>query len=323
MRIFVAGAAGAVGRRLVPMLVAHGHEVTAATRSAIKLDLLRGLGASPVMMDGLDGGEVGEAVARAEPDVIVHEMTALAGTPNMKHFDRWFAVTNQLRTRGTEHLLAAASASGVERFVAQSYTNWNNDRGSRRLNTEDDPLDPNPPKEQSQTLAAIRFVEDAVISADLQGIVVRYGNLYGPVASEWLVEAVRKRKMPVVGNGSAVWSWLHVDDAASATVAAIERGQPGSYNIVDNEPAPLSEWLPYLAQAVGARPPMHVPVWLGRLLAGEVGVSMTTRIQGSSNAKAKRELDWQPKWSTWRDGFRFGLSDRPANATPRTAAKVA
>ena len=271
MRIFVAGAGGAVGRRLVPMLVAHGHEVTATSRSAGKLDVLRGLGATPVMMDGLDGAEVGEAVARAEPDVIVHEMTALAGAPNMKHFDRWFAVTNELRTRGTEHLLAAASASGVERFVAQSYTNWNNDRGRRRLNTEEDPLDPNPPKEQSQTLAAIRFLETAVLGAPLEGIVLRYGNLYGPGASESLVEMVEKRKMPIVGNGGAVWSWLHVDDAAAATVVAIERGQPGTYNIVDDEPAPLREWLPYLAQAIGAKPPMHVPVWLGRLLAGEVG----------------------------------------------------
>ncbi len=323
MRIFVAGAGGAVGRRLVPMLAAHGHEVTATTRSAGKLDVLRELGATPVMMDGLDGAEVGEAVARAEPDVIVHEMTALAGTPNMKHFDRWFAVTNELRTRGTEHLLAAASAAGVRRFVAQSYTNWNNDRGRRRLNTEEDPLDANPPKEQSQTLAAIQFLETAVITASLEGIVLRYGNLYGPGASESLVEMVEKRKMPVVGNGGAIWSWLHVDDAASATVAAIERGEPGIYNVVDDDPAPLREWLPYLAQAIGAKPPMHVPVWLGRLLAGEVGVSMTTQIQGSSNAKAKRELEWQPKWSTWRDGFRFGLSDAAASAHCNASAKAA
>ncbi|MGA7673388.1 MAG: NAD(P)-dependent oxidoreductase [Nitrolancea sp.] len=323
MRIFVAGAGGAVGRRLVPMLVVHGHDVTATTRSATKLDLLRGLGASPVVMDGLNGAEVGEAVARAEPDVIVHEMTALAGTPNMKHFDRWFAVTNQLRTRGTEHLLAAASASSVERFVAQSYTNWNNRRDSRQLNTENDPLDPNPPKEQSQTLAAIRFTEEAVTSAALEGIVLRYGNLYGPGASESLVEMVKQRKMPIVGKGGAIWSWLHVDDAASATVAAIERGQPGIYNIVDDEPAPLREWLPYLAQSVGAKPPMHVPVWLGRLLAGDVGVSMTTRINGSSNAKAKRELSWQPTWSTWRDGFRFGLSDSPSSSSSRATAKAA
>ncbi len=317
MRVFVAGASGAVGRRLVPMLIADGHDVTATTHGAAKLDMLRDMGANPVVMDGLDAISVGEAVARAEPDVIVHEMTALAGTPNTKHFDRWFAVTNQLRTRGTDNLLAAASASGVERFVAQSYTNWNNTRKAGPPNTEDDPLDPDPPKEQSQTLAAIRFLERAVLSAPLDGIVLRYGNLYGPGASESLVEMVKQRKMPIVGNGSGVWSWLHVDDAAAATVIAVECGPNGIYNIVDDDPAPLSEWLPYLAQAVGAKPPMRVPTWIGRLFAGEVGVSMTTRIRGSSNTKAKRELGWQPEWSTWRDGFRDGLSDQAIESRHR------
>jgi nucleoside-diphosphate-sugar epimerase len=312
MRVFLAGATGAVGKRLVPQLIAHGHHVTATTRSAAKVDALRAHGAEPVVVDGLDALAVGEAVARAEPEAIIHQMTALAGTPDMKHFDRWFATTNELRTRGTEHLLAAAQAAGVERFVAQGYTNWTNVRDGGGIKTEDDPFDPNPPKEQSETLAAIRFLEQAVLAAPLEGIVLRYGNFYGPGASESLVEMVKKRKMPLVGDGGGVWSWIHLDDAASAAVAAVERGNRGVYNVVDDEPAPVSEWLPYLAEAVGAKKPMHVPVWLGKIAAGEVGVSMMTQIRGSSNAKAKRELGWQPSWRTWRDGFRSGLTDSSA-----------
>jgi nucleoside-diphosphate-sugar epimerase len=320
MRIFLAGGTGAVGKRLVPQLIAHGHEVTATTRSADKVDVLRALGARAVVVDGLDAVAVGEAVARAEPDAIIHQMTSLAGTPDMKHFDKWFATTNELRTRGTEHLLAAAQAAGVERFVAQSYTNWNNIREGGAVKTEDDPFDPNPPKYQSETLAAIRFLENAVLTAPLEGIVLRYGNFYGPGGSESLVEMVKKRKMPLVGDGGGVWSWIHLDDAAAAAVAAVERGKRGIYNIVDDDPAPLAAWLPYLAEAVGAKKPMHVPVWLGKLAAGEVGVSMTTQIRGSSNAKAKRELGWQPTWSTWRKGFRDGLSD--ASTTPRRPEKL-
>jgi nucleoside-diphosphate-sugar epimerase len=316
MRIFLAGATGAVGRRLVPQLIANGHEVTATTRSSAKVEALRALGADPVVVDGLDALAVGEAVARAEPDAIIHQMTALAGAPDMKHFDRWFATTNELRTRGTEHLLAASQAAGVGRFVAQSYTNWTNIRDGVGVKTEDDPFDPKPPTQQSETLAAIRFLEQAVLAASLEGIVLRYGNFYGPGASESLVEMVKKRKMPVVGDGAGVWSWIHLDDAASAAVAAVERGSRGVYNIVDDEPAPLSEWLPYLADAVGAKKPMHVPVWLGRLAAGEVGVSMTTQIRGSSNTRAKRDLDWQPSWHSWRDGFKQGLTD-PSTQTRR------
>jgi nucleoside-diphosphate-sugar epimerase len=314
MRVFLAGATGAVGSRLVPQLVARGHQVTATTRSAGKVELLRVLGADPVVVDGLDGVAVGEAVARAEPDAIIHQMTALAGTPDMKRFDRWFAITNTLRTRGTEHLLAAARAAGVQRLIAQSYTNWPNVPDGGPVKTEDDPLDPSPPAQQRESLAAIRFLEKAVLEAPLEGIVLRYGNLYGPGASESLVEMVMKRKMPLVGDGGGIWSWIHVDDAASATVAALEHGRRGIYNIVDDDPAALSEWLPYLADALGARKPMRVPVWLGRLVAGEVGVSMTTRIRGSSNAKARRELDWQPSWRSWRDGFRRGLVDSEAEA---------
>jgi 2-alkyl-3-oxoalkanoate reductase len=304
MRVFLAGATGAIGRRLVPQLVDRGHSVVATTRTHDKVELLRALGAEPVVVDGLDAAGVGEAVARAEPDAIVHQMTALAGTPDMKHFDKWFAVTNDLRTQGTKHLVAAATASGVKRFVAQSFTGWNNARDDGPLKTEDDPLDEHPPAEQTQSMAAIRFLEEAVLSAPLEGIVLRYGSFYGPGASESLVELVRKRKLPVIGAGTGVWSWIHLDDAASATVAALEHGTRGIYNVVDDEPAPVADWLPYLADVVGAKPPRRVPVWLGRLAAGEVGVSMMTQIRGSSNAKARRELRWQPAWRSWREGFR-------------------
>jgi 2-alkyl-3-oxoalkanoate reductase len=314
MRIFFAGATGAIGRRTVPQLVTRGHQVTAATRSAGKVDLLRGLGADPVVVDGLDAAAVGEAVARAEPDAIIHQMTALATDMDLKHFDRMFATTNQLRTKGTDHLIAAANAAGVGRMVAQSYTNWSNIREGGPVKTEDDPLDPNPPAQQTQTLAGIRHVEEAVLAAPLEGIALRYGNFYGPGASEPVIEVLRKRQFPIVGAGTAVWSWIHIDDAASATVAAVEHGPRGIYNIVDDDPAPVSEWLPYLAEQVGAKPPRHLPVWVGRLFAGEVGVSMMTRVRGSSNAKAKRELDWEPAWPSWREGFRYALTDAPKEA---------
>jgi 2-alkyl-3-oxoalkanoate reductase len=320
MRVFVAGAAGAIGQRLVPQLVASGHLVVATTRSPAKLERLRTLGAEPVVMDGLNALEVGEAVARSEPDAIVHQMTALAGMNDLRRFDRGFAVTNELRTNGTDHLRCAAEAAGVRRFLVQSYTGWPNIREGGPLKTEDDPLDPQPPKQQSQTLAAIRYLERAVLEARLEGLVLRYGNFYGPGASKQMREIVRRRKLPIVGSGGGIWSWIHIDDAAAATVAALEHGARGIYNIVDDEPAPVSEWLPYLAEAVGAKPPRHVPVWLGRLAAGEVGVSMMTQIRGSSNAKAKRELGWQPKWPSWRDGFRKGLTeDVQRNRDSRTS----
>ena len=308
MRVFVAGATGAIGRRLLPQLVASGHEVVATTRSPEKVEWLRTLGAEPVVVDGLDALAVGEAVARAEPEAIVHQMTALTGMSNLRRFDREFAVTNELRTKGTDNLLAAAAAAGVRRFVAQSYTGWTNVRAGGPLKTEEDPLDPDPPAAQRESLEAMRHVDRAVLgAAPIEGIVLRYGSFYGPGASEQLVELVRKRKLPVVGAGTGIWSFVHVDDAAAATVAALERGAPGVYNVADDEPAPVSEWLPYLAEAVGAKPPRRVPVWLGRLAAGEVGVSMMTQIRGSSNAKAKRELGWQPAWRSWREGFARGL----------------
>jgi nucleoside-diphosphate-sugar epimerase len=280
----------------------------ASTTRAQKIPDLLGLGAEALVMDGLDATSVGGAVARAAPDVIVHQMSALAGTTRLKHFDDTFAVTNELRTQGTAHLLAAAEAVGVRRFVAQSFTGWPNAREGGAVKSEADPLDPDPPKNQARTLAAIRRLEVSVLNAPLEGIVLRYGSFYGPGAAEELVELVRRRRLAIVGDGDGVWSWIHVDDAAAATVAAVERGHRGKFNVVDDEPAPVSEWLPYLAESVGAKPPRHVPVWLARLAVGEVGVSLMTQIRGSSNAKAKRELGWEPRW-TWREGFRYGLRE--------------
>ena len=309
MRIFIAGAAGAIGHRLVPQLITRGHEVVATTRSPDKVDRLRAMGAEPVVVDGLDRVAVGEAVARAAPDVIVHQMTALSAKADLKHFDRWFATTNRLRTEGTQHLLAAAESTGVGRFVAQSYTGWTNTRVGGPVKSEDDPLDPSPAKAQTESLAAIRFLEETVLAAQPEGIVLRYGNFYGPGASDELVELVRQRRMPIVGDGDGVWSWIHLDDAASATVAAVERGSRGVYNVVDDEPATTSVWLPYLADAVGAKRPLRVPRWIGRLAAGEVTARWMTESRGSSNEKAKRSLDWRPAWSTWREGFRNGLTN--------------
>jgi nucleoside-diphosphate-sugar epimerase len=309
MRVFVAGAAGVIGQQLLPRLAAEGHHVPATTRRTAKVGQLRALGAEPVLLDGLDAVAVGEAVAQAEPEIVIHQMTSLAGSFSMRRFDRTFAGTNQLRTRGTDHLLAAAVAAGVRRFIAQSYTGFTNLREGGPVKTEDDPLDRRPAAAQRETLTAIRYLERVVpAAAPMKGIVLRYGLLYGPGASDPLVALARKRMLPVIGEGSGVWSFLHVSDAAAATVAALRHGEPGVYNVVDDEPATVGEWLPFLAQAVGARPPYRVPTWLGRLAAGEVGVSMMTQIRGSSNAKAKRDLCWQPVWPSWRQGFRHGLA---------------
>jgi 2-alkyl-3-oxoalkanoate reductase len=309
MRVFVAGATGAIGSRLVPQLVTAGHDVTATTHTPAKLDRLRELGASPVVVDGLDAAAMTAAVAEAEPDAIVHQMTALSGAANLRRFDRWFATTNELRVKGTDVLLSAARDVGVARFVVQGYTGWNNPRTGGPVKTEDDGLDPEPLRAQHESLAAIRYVEETVPAAPLDGIVLRYGNLYGPGASEPLVELIRKRRFPIIGSGAGVWSWIHVDDAAAATVAALQHGTSGIYNVTDDDPAPVSEWLPYLAEAVGAKPPLRIPKWLGRPLAGAVAVRWMTECRGASNEKAKRELAWQPRWSSWRDGFRDGLDE--------------
>jgi nucleoside-diphosphate-sugar epimerase len=307
MRVFLAGATGAVGTPLIPQLIAAGHSVVATTRSEAKMNRIWNAGAEPVVVDVLDAAAVGEAVAKAEPEAIISQVTALAGASDLKHFDRTFAVTNQLRTTGTDNLLAAARAAGVRRFIAQSYTGWPNERSGGPVKTEDDPLDTDPPKQQRQSLAAIRHLERAVLSAPLQGVVLRYGLLYGPGASDEMVDLVRKRRMPIVGDGGGIWSMTHVDDAAGAAVAALTHGR-GVYNVVDDDPAPVREILLALADAVGARPPAKVPVWLARMLAGDVGVSMLTRVRGSSNAKARHELAWTPRWPSWRDGFREGLT---------------
>jgi nucleoside-diphosphate-sugar epimerase len=315
MRVFVAGANGAVGKRLVPMLVARGHQVTGTATSEKSAQDIRAMGAEPVVVDGLDAVGIGEAVARAEPDAIIHEMTALSSTPDFRHFDRWFALTNRLRTEGTENLLAAAKATGVKRFVAQSFTGWSNARTGAWIKTEDDPLDPDPVKEQTETLAAIKYLERAVLEAPLEGIVVRYGGLYGPGSSETLGDILRKRMFPVIGDGAGYVSSTHIDDAAGGTIAALERGRRGIYNIVDDEPAPSGVFIPAIAEALRAPKPLHIPAWLGRLLAGDVAVTMMTEGRGSSNAKAKRELGWEPYWPSWRDGFRHGL-DTPVPLPP-------
>lgn len=312
MRVFVAGGSGVIGRRLVPQLVERGHEVVATARNPEKLDGLRAVGAEAVVMDGLDAGSVGEAVARAEPEVVVHQMTAIGGSTDPRRFDAEFAPTNELRTRGTDHLITAAEAVGVARFVAQSYTGWPNARvGGAAVRSESDPLDTDPPAGQRQTLAALRYLEAAVVGAtSLDGLALRYGSLYGPgtsMANEY-AQLIRKRKLPVVGTGGGVWSFVHVHDAATATVAAIERGVSGVYNVTDDEPAPVAEWLPYLAECLNAPPPRRLPAWVARLAVGEVGVSMMTQIRGSSNRKARLELGWEPAWKSWRDGFRMAFA---------------
>ncbi len=310
MRVFVAGGTGVLGRRLVPQLVARGHQVTATTTNQDKLNLLARLGADGVVMDGLDAASVGEAVASARPDAIVHQMTAIsaahAGKPDMKHIDRWFATTNRLRTEGTDHLLAAAEATGVSHFVAQSYASWNGIRQGGWVKTEEDPLDPETGTVARPGMEAIRHVEDVAVKAG--GAALRYGGLYGPGATDDQVELVRKRQFPLVGGGTGYCSWVHLDDAASATVLAVEQKARGVFNIVDDEPAPASEWLPYLAACAGAKPPMRAPKWLARLLAGEVAVTMMTEGRGFSNAKAKRELGWELCYPSWRQGFKEGLA---------------
>ena len=259
-----------------------------------------------MVVDGLDAVAVGEAVTRAEPEVVIHQMTALGAGFDLRHPDRTFAKTNELRTRGLDHLLAAAAAAGARRVIAQSYTGWANARTGGPVKTENDPLDPNPPQAMRPALDAIRYLEHAVLTSPLEGIVLRYGNLYGPGASDPFVVMIKRRQVSVIGNGAGIWPWVHVQDAASAAVAALDRGDD-IYNIADDEPAAVSAWLPALAAAVGARKPFRVPVWLGRFAAGETAVVMMTQVPGSSNASPKRELGWAPAWPSWRDGFTRGL----------------
>jgi nucleoside-diphosphate-sugar epimerase len=307
MRIFLAGAAGTMGKQLVPRLVEAGHDVWGTTRSDVNRVAIEEMGATAVLVDALDAEQVGRAVAEAEPDVIIHELTAI-GSIDIRNFDRSFAATNRLRTEATDHLLAAGRAVGVKRFIAQSYAGWPYARVGGPVKSEEDPLDPAPARGMRETMAAIRHLEAAVTGAEwTEGLVLRYGGFYGPGTSmypggeQW--EQVRKRKFPVVGDGGGVWSFIHVGDAAEATAMAVDRGRRGIYNIVDDEPAPVAEWLPALAERVGARKPWRVPKLIGRVAAGEVGAVVMTEIRGASNAKAKRELGWAPRHPSWREGF--------------------
>ena len=309
MRVFVTGATGALGRHLVPGLVAAGHEVTATTRTPGKIAQLREAGAEPVVVDGLDRGAVIAAVRAAAPEVIVHEMTALADMRSFRNPDKLFAVTNELRTRGTDNLLAAAARAGTRRVIAQGYAGPGPDKpAGARLKTEEDPLDWRPIRSAARAMAAIRYVDRTVPLEAPEGIVLRYGGFYGPGTGDFVVEMARKRRLPVIGGGTGVWSFIEITDAAAATLAAVDRGAPGVYNVVDDDPAPVAEWLPYLAKVVGAKPPLRVPAWLGRLLAGEFVVGQMTSSRGSSNEKARKELGWEPRYASWREGFRAWVS---------------
>jgi 2-alkyl-3-oxoalkanoate reductase len=308
MRILVAGATGAIGLELVPQLIAAGHDVIGTTRTAAKAEIIRRMGAEPVIADGLDAPSIRAAVIAAKPDLVIDQMTGLADVTDLRHFDRAFATTNRLRIQGTDFLLAAAREAGVKRFIAQSFCGWTYGRGGEAVKTEADRLDPDPPEELRHTLQAIQHLEDAVTnSASPEGIVLRYGSFYGPdtgMLSRAMIDQLRRRRVPLIGGGGGRWSFIHVEDAAAATVAAVERGSPGQiYNIVDDEPAEVSEWLPALATLVGARSPIRLPAWLGRLFAGEHLVSMMTEVRGGSNAKARRELGWRPAHPSWREGF--------------------
>ena len=319
MKVFVAGATGVLGRALVPQLVARGHEVVGMTRSTSKQDLVRSLGARPVVADALDPNAVAQAVASAEPDVIVHQLTALSGpisVREMRHPERASAaiMTTRLRTEATDHLLAAGRAAGARRFVAQSFGAFRFARTGGPVLSEADPIDPNPPAALRAALVGMLHVERAVPTIDWgEGLVLRYGGFYGPGTSVSLAPdavmatPIRKRQFPIVGDGGGVWSHVHIDDAAAATAAAVEHGSPGVYYIVDDEPAPVREWLPVLASALDAKPPRRVPRWLGRLAAGEAATIMMTEARGASNAKAKRELGWMPRYASWRQGFAHGL----------------
>jgi 2-alkyl-3-oxoalkanoate reductase len=326
MHVFIAGAAGAVGRSLIPTLIAEGHTVTGTTRTEAKAATLRELGARPVFVDGLDRDAVIAAVTTARPDAIVHQMTALGGDLDLRNPDKTFALTNRLRTEGTDHLLAAAEAAGVRRFVAQSYAGWPYARTGGPVKTEADPLDPDPPRGLRETHAAIRRLEALVTGAG--GVILRYGGFYGPgtglAPGGEQLEMVRARKFPLIGDGGGIWSFAHTEDVATATVAALERGREGEiYNVCDDEPAPVREWLPALARSLGAPPPRRVPAWLARLVASPGAVAMMTEARGASNAKAKAELDWTPAWPSWREGFAALGAAAPMRPRAREAGSAA
>jgi nucleoside-diphosphate-sugar epimerase len=312
MKVFVTGGTGALGRFLLPQLVESGHEVYALTRSFAKAELIERTGATAVVGDPLDKAQLTAAVRRAEPEVIVHELTSLSSVGNFRKFDQEFALTNRFRTEVTDTLLAAARTIGTRRFIAQSFCGWPYAKKGGPAKTEEDPLDPKPPENFTKTMAALRYQENKLQSTTfLEGIALRYGNFYGPGNTigkgGTVYKAVRKRQLPVIGGGGGVWSFIHTIDAARATAIAVTRGAPGIYNVVDDEPAKVSVWLPALARAIGAKPPYRIPHWLGELLVGKAGVAMMTQVRGGSNAKARRELGWAPVYSSWRVGFVDGL----------------
>jgi nucleoside-diphosphate-sugar epimerase len=320
MRIFVAGATGAVGTRLVPGLLAAGHSVTGLTHAPAKAAAIRRMGAEAAVADALEPKSMAATVAAAKPDVIIHELTSLANVADLRNLDGSFALTNRLRTEATDHLIAAGRAAGIRRMVAQSYCGWPYARVGGPVKGEEDPLDPQPAVTARRSLDAIRHVESAVTGAsDFEGIVLRYGAFYGPdtgVFDATVVDQVRRRRFPLIGDGGGWWSFLHIDDAAAATAIAAERGRAGIYNIVDDEPAPVREWLAHLAQLLGAKPPRHLPRLLGRLLAGEHLTAMMTEVRAGSNQKAKRELGWQPTHASWRQGFAEIVASIKAGAAP-------
>jgi nucleoside-diphosphate-sugar epimerase len=314
MKVFVAGATGAIGRQLVPMLAEGGHQVTAMTRTPAKADVIRSMGARPVVADALDPEAVAQAVGEAGPEAVIHQLTAIDAGSMTRSLDKMFAQTNRLRTEGTDHLLAAASAVGARRFIVQSFAGWPFERTGGPIKTEDDPLQENPPKTIRQTLAAIKYLERVVTEADgIEGLALRYGGFYGPGTSLAVnpdgeqVEMIRKRRFPVVGSGAGILSLVHIQDAAAATVAALDHGEPGVYNVVDDEPAPMSVVIPEIAKVIGAEPPRRIPRWIGRLIAGEGMTIMMTEVRGASNAKAKRKLGWVLRYPSWRLGIREGL----------------
>jgi nucleoside-diphosphate-sugar epimerase len=312
MKVLVAGATGGLGRSLVPQLIAAGHEVTGMTRSESGASSVRSFGADVVLADGLDTAAVRAAVEKVRPEVVVHQMTALKGGIDFKHFDDSFAMTNRLRTEGTDNLLAASQAAGVRRFVVQSYAGWNLQHGGSATKTEADPLDPNPVPAQQQTMAAIKHLESAVLNTDgIEGVALRYGSFYGPTGDIGkggsMVEMIQKRRLPLIGDGTGVWSFIHYDDAASATVKAVESDVTGVFQIADDDPAQAAVWLPEFARILGAKPPRHVPAWIGRLAVGDVGVAAFTEIRGADNTLAKQTFGWQPGYASWREGFRKGL----------------
>lgn len=337
MKILIAGASGAIGRALVPLLVRAGHDVVGVVQRPRSAELVRAMGAEPRTADVLDAASVLACLREVRPEVVIHQATAIPPSLDMRRFDRDFALTNLLRTEGTRNLLAAAADVGTKQFIGQSFAGWTYGRTTvggkpiktprtAKLKTEEDPLDPNPPKKMRAPLDALKALERAVLSESrMTGTVLRYGGFYGPhtsIAKDGsVVQALRRRKLPVVGDGAGVWSFVQIDDAASATAAAVESGRGGVFNVVDDEPAPVSEWLSFLAHCAHAQPPKQVPAWLAGMLIGEHVVAVMNEIRGVSNAKIKRELGWTPRWPTWREGFREVLKSASLPVTAELAGR--